>query len=75
MSRTERKSVVQEYDEVEDLQRGERVPVRVQDPKLSTPREVDEHKLTHFANRSWCCHCVRGEGKTMEHRKGHREKL
>ena len=40
--------VVQEYDEVEDLQRGERVPVRVQDPKLPTPQEVDEHNLTHL---------------------------
>ena len=32
--------VVQEYDEVEDLQRGERVPVRVQDPKLPLPKKL-----------------------------------
>ena len=67
--------VVQEYDEVEDLQRGERVPVRVQDPKLPTPQEIDEHNLTHLPYRSWCCHCVRGKGKTMEHRKGQHEKI
>ena len=51
-----REEVVQEHDEVEDLQRGERVPVRVQDPKLSAHQEVDEHNLTHFTYRLWCCH-------------------
>ena len=40
--------VVQEYDEVKDPQRGERVLVRVQDPKLTTPRKLTEHNLTHL---------------------------
>ena len=47
---------------------GVRAPKRVQDPRVSTQAEVDEHNLTHLPYRSWCTHCVRGRGKAHPHR-------
>ena len=39
-------------------------------PTPSTPsaQEVREHELTHLPYRAWCPHCVRGRGKSMDHR-------
>ena len=51
------------------------MPVKAADPKLPTPEEVDTHNLTHLPYRSWCPHCVRGKGKTMDHRRAGRDKL
>ena len=62
-----------EFDVEEET--GTRVPVKAADPKLPTPEEVDTHNLTHLPNRSWCLHCVRGNGKTMDHRRTGRDKL
>ena len=39
------------------------------DPRLPSPREVEEHNLTHLPYRNWCPHCVRGRGKDLDHRK------
>ena len=48
---------------------GSRLPIKIKDPKLPSPEEVKEHEMTHLPYRSWCVHCVRGKGKSMDHRK------
>ena len=62
-----------EYGGEEDF--GLRVPLKVADPKLPSAEEVEAHNLTHLPYRSWCPHCVRGKGKTMDHRRASREKI
>jgi hypothetical protein len=42
---------------------------KIQDPKLPTAAEVEEHNLNHLPFRSWCHHCVRGRGREMDHTK------
>ena len=39
------------------------------DPRLPSPREVEEHNLTHLPYRNWCPVCVRCRGKGLDHRK------
>ena len=56
----------------EDLESGSRKPRKLQDPKLPSPEEIRAHELTHLPYRSWCIHCVRGKGKSMDHRKQER---
>ena len=41
----------------------------MQDPRVPTQAEVDEHNMTHLPCRSWCTHCVRGRGEAHPHRK------
>ena len=48
---------------------GKRTPIKVRDPILPTQVEVEEHDKTHMPYRSWCCHCVRGKGKSADHHK------
>jgi hypothetical protein len=48
---------------------GTRVTKKMQDPKLPTQEEVEEHSKTHLPYRSWCRHCVRGRGKEASHKK------
>ena len=62
-----------EFDVEEET--GTRVRVKAADPKLPTAEEVDTHNLTFLPYRSWCPHCVRGTGKTMDHRRAGRDKL
>ena len=38
------------------------------DPQLPTKEEVEEHNLTHLPFRNWCPHCVRGAGRSADHR-------
>ena len=52
-----------------DEECGGRVPMKAMDPRLPSPEEEAEHMLTHLPHRSWCVHCVRGKGKTTDHRK------
>ncbi len=40
----------------------------VRAPKMPTPKEVEDHELTHCPYRSWCEHCVRGQAKDDQHR-------
>ena len=42
---------------------------KVGDPRLPSPKEVEEHNLTHVPYRNWCPHCIRGRGKDLDHRK------
>ena len=44
--------------------------MKAMDAKLPSPEEEAEHMLTHLPYRSWCVHCVRGKGKTADHRRG-----
>ena len=39
------------------------------DPCLPSEAEVRRHALTHLPYRSWCPHCVRGQGKDSAHRR------
>ena len=52
---------------------GARMPKKMQDPKLPTQAEIDEHVMTHLPYRSWCTHCVRGRGGAHPHRKAEAE--
>ena len=63
---------ISEFDGEEEA--GSRVPLKAADPKLPCAEEVETHNLTHLPYRSWCPHCVRGKGKTMDHRKAGRER-
>ena len=62
-------------DEGSGEEAGQRKCVRMQDPKLPSKEEVEEHELTHLPYRSWCRHCVRGRGKEMPHKKTTEEPL
>ena len=42
-------------------------------PHEPTEQELEEHLLTHWPFRSWCDHCVRGRGKSGQHREVKRE--
>ena len=64
---------ITEFDCEEEA--GSRAPVKVADPKLPSAEEVETHNLTHLPYRSWCPHCVRGKGKTMDHRRAGRPKM
>lgn len=57
-----------EFKEEEHQEGGTRKPAHVRDPKLPSQEEVEEHALTHLPYRAWCCHCVRGKGRSMQHR-------
>ena len=38
-------------------------------PAKLTPEMIAAHEVTHLPFRSWCSHCVRGRGKSFQHRK------
>ena len=52
---------------------GARAHKRVQDPRVPTQAEVDEHNMTQVPYGSWCTHCVRGRGEAHPHRKSGEE--
>ena len=56
-----------EVDTEDEL--GERKTKKMQDPKMPTKTEIEEHNLTHLPFRSWCRHCVRGRGKELPHKR------
>ena len=64
---------ITEFDCEEEA--GSRAPVKVADPKLPSAEEVETHNLTHLPCRSWCPHCARGKGKTLDHRRAGRPRL
>ena len=49
--------------------------MKVADLKLPSAEEVAEHELTHLPYRSWCSHCARGKGKTLDHRRSDRKRV
>ena len=42
-------------------------PRAAQAPSLPSAREIEDHELYHCPARSWCEHCVRGQGKDSPH--------
>ena len=53
---------------------GLRSPRKLQDPKLPSKKEVEDHNiLGHMPYRSWCTLCVMGRGKASPHCKQMRE--
>ena len=58
----------EEKDAEESRDEG-RAVIRMLDPKLPSPAEVEQHDLTHVPYRNWCRHCVRGRGKEAAHKK------
>ena len=48
---------------------GNRKVQKMQDPKLPKECDIQDHNLTHLPFRSWCRHCVRGQGKELPHKK------
>ena len=47
---------------------GLRNPRKLQDPRLPSKKEVEEHNLSgHMPYRSWCTFCVMGRGKAAPH--------
>ena len=56
-------------EEIIEGEAGERKTKKMQDPKMPSKTEIEEHNLTHLPFRNWCRHCVRGRGKEMPHRK------
>ena len=46
-----------------------RDPIVLRDPGSPTPREIEEHNVTHMPFRSWCPHCVSGKAKERHHKK------
>ena len=58
---------VRDHDE---LPRGEDevlAPRAASSPSLPSAREVENNELYHCPARSWCEHCVRGQGRDSPH--------
>ncbi len=47
---------------------GQRNVVKMHQP-TPTRAETEEHAITHLPFRSWCEHCVKGQGEEMRHLK------
>ena len=73
-------NILDANDGEELLPEGERVPVprerefgmrnprKLQDPRLPSRKEIDDHQLAaHLPYRSWCAFCVMGKGKAAPH--------
>ena len=76
----QRVDLVEVYEDIQDddqerdgvVAQGERARPQSQ-PRLPSRQEVQEHELTHIPYRSWCAHCVRGAGRSDEHRRRARQ--
>ena len=60
-----------EDEEVEEIECDEekeseeaKPPEVLRDPGAPTPKEVEQHNVTHLPFRSWCRHCVRGRAES-----------
>ena len=57
-----------------EMEFGLRNPRKLQDPKLPSKKEVEDHNLAgHMPYRSWCTFCVMGKGKAAPHYKQDRD--
>ena len=59
--------------EEEHEEAGVRRLARILSPQLPSKEEVDEHNLTHLPFRNWCHHCIKGTGRSADHRTHQRE--
>lgn len=72
---TSRSDIDQEVKEGDDEKfmcepcgQGEGEPQKtVRSPGRPSPREVEDHELTHCPYRAWCEHCVKGQAKDDAH--------
>ena len=48
---------------------GTRIVRRLLDPRRPSRAEVELHELQHVPYRNWCPHCVKGFGKSLDHRR------
>ena len=48
-----------------DAQEAKPLPI----PAKPTPEMIAAHEVCHLPFRSWCSHCVRGRGKSFQHRR------
>ena len=48
-----------------DAQQAKPLPI----PAKPTPEMIAAHEVSHLPFRSWCSHCVRGRGKSFQHRR------
>ena len=55
-----------EIDDIEE--HGVLQPNLLPAPYIPTRQEKLEHEVTHVPYRSWCDHCVRGKGRSTQHR-------
>ena len=46
-----------------------RAPEVLRDPGAPTPKEVEDHNVTHLPFRSWCLHCVSGKAQDRPHKR------
>ena len=54
-------------DEEQKEEFGMRQVKKVQDPRMPTKEEQEEHEKTHLPFRSWCRHCIAGTAKANRH--------
>ena len=55
--------------EINDVdEHGVVLPKLLPAPYIPTRQERLEHEVTHVPYRSWCDHCVRGKGRSTQHR-------
>ena len=58
----------QEEASIHDEEEHEKAPiVIVKDPSAPTPKEKEDHEITHLPHRSWCPICVKARGKEDPH--------
>ena len=41
----------------------------LRDPGAPTPKEVEDHNVTHLPFRSWCPRCVSGKAQDRPHKR------
>ena len=62
----------EDFEEIkcqEDESEEARRPEVLRDPGAPTPKEIEEHNVTHLPFRSWCPHCVSGKAQDRHHRR------
>ena len=69
--KAERDEKVERWEEADRVgaDRGQRTIRRLIDPRRPSQADVNLHELNHIPYRIWCKHCVRGQGKNLDHRK------
>ena len=58
--------MTEEFEELNaEAQQAKPLPI----PAKPSPEMIAAHEVSHLPFRSWCSHCVRGRGKSFQHRK------
>ena len=59
----------EEVQDEEEQENGQRIVVKMHQPRMPTRAEREEHAMTHLLFRSWCEHCVKGRGEEIRARR------